>query len=872
MESEITKYGVPATFWSLSAEETLAALHSTPVGLSQLQAEARLKEFGRNEIQRHEMLSKTKILTRQFKSPLIVILIFAGLLTIVLGEWVDATAIFAAVAVNTALGFWQEYKAGSVLESLVSYIRVFARVRREGHDIEIEASGLVPGDIIRISQGDRIPADCHLIYTNNLEIDESIITGESLPVKKTPEKQPAGSALAERYDLALGGSLVVQGFGDAVVTGTGHDTEFSRIASLASRTKETETPLQKTVASFTVRASLVLGGLTLLFFMIGLFEGNPWLDMLLISVAIAISAVPEGLPIALTVILAVGVERLAKRGGVVRKLLAAETLGSTNLILTDKTGTLTQASMSISSILPFNAQGREAEDHLLRDALLETDTVIENPEDGPLNWRMAGKPLETSLVRDAALRGVTLPDILKKIEEVDRLPFDSNRKYSAVSIREDHGFKTIILGAPDIILEYTDLPADTRATILKVIDEHAKSGERILGVASKHHEHQPHLHDMHFSQFSFRGLIALRDPLRPDVKAEIAKIEKAGVRTIIVTGDHAGTAVSVAQEIGLFGEGDTVVTGSELGKLTEGEILSILPKVRVFARVTPEQKLQIVRYFQQSGYRTAVTGDGVNDAPALQAADIGIAVGAGTEVAKSASDLILLNNDFATIVAAIEEGRRLISNIHKVIVYLLADAFDELILIGGSMLLGLPIPLNALQILYINMFSDSFPAIAFAFEKRHDGMRTRQPSGGLLDREMRFLILVIGTLTSLLLFVLYFMLRHLGAPHSFISTFMFATFGTYTLFAAFSLRSLKSSIFTFNPFGNIRLTIGVSIGVVLTMAGVYLPPLQKVLGTVPLPFEWLVAVFAIGIGNVAMLELGKYFMRPKHPTKKLTKP
>ncbi|MDQ7815181.1 MAG: HAD-IC family P-type ATPase [Patescibacteria group bacterium] len=861
----------PSPHWSNATDDVIGRLHTRPGGLTQDEAEQRLKLFGKNEIALREYLSKTKILLNQFKSPLIAILLFAGLLTIALGEWIDASVILAAVGINAALGFWQEHKAGSVLQSLMKYVRVMARVRRDGRDLELDAARLVPGDVIRISQGDRIPADCRLIYVNGLEIDESIITGESLPVKKTISTLLAGTPLAERTNMAMSGSLAVQGFGDAIVTATGHGTEFSRIAALASGTQDAKTPLQKAVSDFALRASMILAGLTSLLFIIGLAQGHPWLDMLLISVAIAISAVPEGLPVALTVILAVGVERLAKRGGIVRKLLAAETLGSTNLILTDKTGTLTQASMSISAVLPFKDQGKEAENRLLRDALLDTDVVIENPENKPTDWRMAGKPLETSLVRDAALRGISLPEILRTTTEVDRVPFNSSQKFSAVAVRRGTGFETIVLGAPDIILEYTDLPSDTRATILKIIDEHARSGERILGVASRQQEKQPRLHDMRFSQLTFRGLIALRDPLRPDVKEEISKIEKAGVRTVIVTGDHAGTAIAVAQELDILDADDLVLTGSELGRLAATEIETILPKVRVFARVTPEQKLQIVRAYQKIGYRTAVTGDGVNDAPALQAADIGVAVGAGTEVAKSAADLIILNNDFATIVAAIEEGRRLAGNINKAIIYLLSNASNELVLITGTMLLNLPIPLTALQILYINMFSDSLPAVAFAFEKNRDGILSpRNADDPVLNREMKFFILIIGTLTSILLFVLYLLLRHLGAPHAFISTFIYATFGTYTLFAAFSLRSLKSSIFTYNPFSNIHLTAGVAVGLALTVAGIYLPFMQKILGTVPLPLEWFLAVLAVGAGNVAMLELGKYFLRPKHPTKKLS--
>lgn len=855
---------IQTPFWTISHDEAMEVLDTRIDGLTDEEIEERRKQVGLNEIQKQQRLSRLRIVLDQLKSPLIIILLVAGSITLFLREWVDAAMIFATVAANTALGAWQENKAETILEELRSYIRTRVRVRRHGHDHEADAHELVPGDIVHISQGDRVPADGRLLHVNDLDIDESVLTGESLPVHKRDAELPDETPLGERVNMLWSGTLVEQGYGDMVVTATGGNTEFGKIASLAGQREDEQTPLQKAVSRFAKLASIALLLLSALLFGAGFALGRDPFEMFFISVAIAVSAVPEGLPIALTVILAIGVERLARKKGIVRKLLAAETLGSTSLILTDKTGTLTEADMRLMEVLPFAGKGDEEERRVLKEAVLTTDIVVENPDKEPDEWHMIGRSMESALVQGAGKEGVKLPKLLKETTVTDRLPFNSKQKYSAVIARTGNAYRLLVLGAPEILLGFTNVPETERESIYEEIDRRARSGERLLGLITKTVDAETKLKmSMELDSFAFDGLLVFRDPIREGVDESIRRIGKAGVKTVIVTGDHRGTAEHVARELGILHGRGLVLTGTDLEKMDETELRRILPDVRVFARTTPEQKLRLVQTYRLAGEIVAVTGDGVNDAPALKFADVGVAVGSGTEVAKGAADLIILDNNFLTIVEAIEEGRGILDNIRKTLVYLLSDSVDELLLIGGAILFSIPVPLSALQILFINFFSDSFPAIGLAFEEIRDSNKRPKGKGSslILTHEVKFLIFIVGTGTSITLFAMYYLLLHLGVEMNLLRTFIFATFATYTLFVAFSVRSLKQSVFTYNPFGNPYVTAGVGIGVFLTLCAVYVPFLQNILGTVPLPLPWLASVFAVGIFNVLVIELGKLLYR-----------
>ena len=864
-KKEVTVESINQPFWSFKREEVFSHLGTSLGGLLEDDARKRISVYGANAIKEKKRLTTARIIFGQLKSPLILVLIFAGVATVFLGEWVEAAVIFAAVVINTMLGFWQEAKAENALEVLKSYIRTRARVKREGNEREIDASELVPGDIIHIAQGDRVPVDARLIFSQNFSVNESALTGESLPVDKNIQELPAGTELSERTCMVFSGTLAVEGFGNAVVTATGSHTEFGKIAALVAEKEKEHTPLQRAISRFIMRAGLVLSALVLALFGFGIYSGKDFFEMFVISVAVAVSAVPEGLPVAVTVILAVGVQRLAKKKGIVRRLLAAETLGSANLILTDKTGTLTQAQMELVGVMPHGDTGQDAEKNILKSALFNIDAIVENPGDSPSAWVTVGKPLEVALIKGALNYGVKFTVNLSGVEIVDRIFFTSEHKFSVSLIHSDGRSRLVFFGAPDVILTFTDTKEEERKKIIADIERRAFSGERVLGVAIKDYASREEKIPSDFGalRLKFLGLLSFRDPLRPHVGEAIRRIGEAGARTIIVTGDHQGTAEAVARELGLVDGKGAVLTGHDLKHLSKEELWARADEVTVYARVTPEDKLMLTRMYQEKGAVVAVTGDGINDAPALEAADIGIAVGSGTDVAKSAADLVILDDNFETIAAAIEEGRKILDNIRKVIVYLLSSSFDELFLIGGALVAGVALPLNALQILFVNFFSDSFPAVALAFEDGIDGFRKkpRELARDLFDSKLRFLIFVIGASTSALLFALYLYLLSLGLPEDLIRTFIFASFASYTLFLAFSIRSLDRSIFSYNPFSNKYLTYGVGFGLFLTALAIYLPGLQEILNTVSLPPLWVLGVLCVGALNIVAVEFGKWIFR-----------
>ncbi|PJA47537.1 hypothetical protein CO172_00940 [Candidatus Uhrbacteria bacterium CG_4_9_14_3_um_filter_36_7] len=858
-------------YWHLSIEETAKWLQSNiNSGLSLIEVKKRLDIFGSNILESSKKNNPLMIFLRQLMSPLIFILIIAAVITLLISHYRDAIFIFIAVLINSLLGFWQENKAEQALGALKSYLKQKARVVREGKEWEIPIEEIVPGDIIKLSQGDRVPADARIIFVNDFQIDESILTGESLPVTKSAEPVSKSAMIIDQKCMVFTGTLVTQGICTALVCHTNINTEFGKIASMVTKSETEKTPLQKSIIKFSIYLSILLSILTIVVFLIGIFSGQPPLEMFLTSIAIAVSAIPEGLPISMTIILAIGVERMAKRKGVVRKLIAAEALGSTTVILTDKTGTLTQAKMVISKIIPFQSD----ENILLEHALKNTNVFIENPQDHPKDWRMDGKIMEMALVQSAGLRQMPLQKIFDKTKVIQTIPFNAVQKFSASLLQTPDGYLVILLGAPDILLAHSCLSQSQQQAIFNQINTLASSGERLLGLASKKISLQKNFSlskDFILSDLLFDGLMTFRDPLRPGIKQTIERVKHAGIKTIILTGDHQGTAIAVAREIGMMIDENSVLDARELNKLSDQSILKRLPNISVISRVTPFDKLRIAQLLQSSGEIVAMTGDGVNDAPSIKQANVGIAMGSGTEVAKSVADLILLDDNFETIVAAVEEGRQILSNIRKVLVYLLSNVADGIILIGGSILAGIPLPLNALQILWVNFFTDSFPAIAFAFEKNTDNLsyKSKTKSGVLFDPLMKFLIVIIGVPTSILLLVIYIVLLRLNYPIELIQTFMFAVFGTYTLLIALPVRSLQHSIFSYPLFSNQYLTAGIAIGFLLMIAAIYLPGLQTLFGTVTLPIPWVLAVLGIGILNIFLIEITKQIFRKKQKSIKI---
>ena len=849
---------IEKSFWALPIHECLNILETSHEGLSEEEAKKRSFVFGPNAIPEKSKITKTKIFLNQLRSPLIFILLIAGIITIFLKDYTDAAFIIVAALINCVLGFYQENKAETALSHLKTYIEKRTRILRDGHEYEIDAKQLVPGDVIHISQGERIPCDARLIYTNNFIVDEATLTGESLPVQKNTEPVNFQAVLGDQKCMIFAGTLAVQGFANAIVSTTGKNTEIGKIAEMVGE-QDTKSPLQKDITNFSLKATIFLTVVTLAVFLIGISYGKSVFEMFLTSVAILVAAIPEGLPIAMTVILAVGVQRLVKKKGVIRKLLAAETLGNTTIILTDKTGTLTEAKMTLSKTQSFKTDFDEEE--LLKLALLNTDVVIENPKEAREKWRILGRPLEIAVVRAAAGNGVYLNKVKKEIKVSDFLPFNSSNKFSA-SIIEYGGEEVItFFGAPDILLKISNKSPEEIKKINLEIDKMAYGGERVLGIAMKKNaqKNKLNLFNEKFSGLTFLGIISFKDPIRTGVKETIHNIEQVGIRTIIVTGDHLGTAEATARELGYSIKKENVINGSELDSISDPELKRRLPTLKIVSRISPEGKSRIVKAFQDIGEIVAMTGDGINDAPSLKQADIGIAMGSGSDVAKDTSELILLDNNFQTIVSAIEEGRRIIENIRKAIIYIFLTLLDELILIGGSLVLGLALPLNALQILWVNFFADSFPAIAFASEN-HFKYVLQKPvkNEGIINKDMGFLIIAIGLTTSVFLMAVYYFLAKNGFNPELARTFTFATFGTYSLFSVFSIRNMREGIIKYNPFSNTYLDGGILIGFALMAIAIYLPFMQNLLKTTALPLNWLLAVFGIGIINIVLLEIGKF--------------
>jgi len=852
------------SFWALPVSDIVRDLQThVESGITEEEVERRLKEFGPNVIERMQAPPWFLILLGQFRSPLILILFVAGIITSLITHYRDALFIFAAVAVNTILGFYQEYKAERALAEIKTYLKQRARVVRNGIEREIDAAHLVQGDIMRLSPGDRVPADGRLIFVNDFQVDEAVLTGESMPSEKSVEPVGAEADLGDQTSMVFAGTLATQGIGTAVVCRTGFSTELGKIAALVAESQREETPLQKAIERFSLQAGIFLGILTVAIFGLGIASGYSLVDMFLTSVAIAVSAVPEGLPVAMTVILAMGVQRMARRKGVVRKLNAAEALGSITIILTDKTGTLTTAEMILSKLLPFDGYNDEK---LLELSLVNTSVLVENRADPIPEWRMSGRVIEMALVKSAAGRGVSTEDAKTKLKILSSVPFNAVSKFS-VSLVSEHGKHMLVFfGAPDILIRHSMLSPAEQKESLEKIEELASSGELVVGVAVKAIDAKENFafsRDFKPTRLSFSGLITLRDPVRPSVKDAIRRVELAGIKTMIMTGDHRGTAEFVAKEVGLQIAAGNVLDAEELRGLSDDDLKKRLPALRVISRVAPYDKMRVVKLLQELGEVVAMTGDGVNDAPSIKQADIGIAMGSGTEVARDVADLVLLDDNFETIVAAVEEGRQIMNNIRKVLVYLLSSVADELILIGAALIAGVAMPLSALQILWVNFFSDSFPAIAFAFEKDIDGLsrRPKAINSGLFDPLMKFLVIFIGLSVSTLLFALYWLLLRAGFPEDLVQTFIFASFGTYTLFLTFSVRSLEKSIFEYPLFSNRYLVGGVGIGMVLMAGAIYAPFLQSLFGTVSLPLVWVLGVALIGILSITAVEFGKWLFR-----------
>lgn len=857
----------PRAIWhSIPTKEAVKILNSNAgLGLKESEVELRKNEYGLNSLPEDKPLSPLVLFLRQLKSPLILVLVLAGGVTLWLQEYTDSTVIFSAVLLNTAIGYFQENKATKALSALKNILKQKALVLREGNEREIPQEDLVPGDIVILSEGNKVPADCRILESFELRINEAVLTGEWLASFKRETVLAKKTPLADRDNMAYMGSVVEAGKGKALVVATGQKTELGRISKLLSEVKEEKTPYQKKLSRFSWLVTIVIAFLTLFIFIQGIITGGDIVEMFTIAVAIAVAAIPEGLPVAITVVLAVGMQRVLAKKGLVRHLTSAETLGSTSIIVTDKTLTLTEGKMKVEKIVPLKTKNKQA---VLLASALANEAFIENPIAALEKPILRGRPTDKALMESAVQANIFKEKIEEHTPLLFRLPFNSQTKYVASFHKLEHGVLLSVSGAPERIMELSRLSEKELDYAETKLQELTSLGFRVVALAKKDISPRQKftvkegtLRD-EIKGLEFLGFIALKDPVRKGAKEAIQLAKDAGLKTVIATGDHLLTAKAVAKEIGLPTKDENLFEGKELDKLSDEELSLKLEHISVFARVEPRHKLRIIEAWQKKGAIIAMTGDGVNDAPALKKADIGLALGSGTDVAKESSDLILLEDNFAIIPQAIREGRVIIDNIRKIITYLVSGSFTETILIGSSLLMGLPLPLTALQILWINLIEDGLPGMALTLEKPEEDVMARPPlekNSNLLTREMKVIIFGISITTDLLLFLLFLFLLNTSYTLEHTQTVLFVGLGLDSLFYVFSVRSLRKNIWEYNPFSNLWLTGAVILGLLLLLAAVYLPFFQFFLGSIALTLlDWII-LLGLALLNVLLIETVKWY-------------
>ncbi len=876
-------------WYQYSKEDATSRLGTnSQTGLNEQQVAERRKQFGQNVIEDGEKVSRFYIFVQQFKDFMVLVLLAATLVSGILGEYVDAIAIMAIVLLNGILGYFQEQKAEKSLAKLKELSAPTATVLREGTWVNISSRDIVPGDIVKIKTGDRISADIRLLDAKGLEIEESILTGESIPaVKSTESIQDGEVGLGDQTNLAFSGTLVTRGTGMGVVVAIGMNTAMGQIASMLSTTERIPTPLERKLAELGKILIVTALLLTVLVSVVGIYQGHPVYEMFLAGVSLAVAAIPEGLPAIVTVALSLGVQRMIRRKAVVRKLSAVETLGSASIICSDKTGTMTQNEMTVRNIfvpdmmLSVTGKGYEPKGkfyygdkkfdpttndnihQLLQYALLCNHAEIMEKKG---QYFIDGDPTEGALVVAAAKAGITR-EKLQSFKIIHEVPFDSNRKRMSVVVEDgEHNRFVITKGAPDVLLNATSWILEGKKKspfydkkqkeIENRLNELNQQALRTIAVCFKPIEKNKKYNDFQLEQdLCFLGLVSMMDPPREEVKEAIEACRDAGVKTVMITGDHVSTATAIASQLNLLPANGRVLQGQELNQMSDDELHHIINDVYVFARVSPEHKLRIVKAYQAHGHVVAMTGDGVNDAPAIKASDIGISMGkSGTDVTKEASSLILMDDHFATIKSAIEEGRNIYENIRKFIRYLLASNVGEILVMLFAMLLALPLPLVPVQILWVNLVTDGLPALALGLDKpEKDVMKRppRSPKESIFSRGLGMKILSRGLLIGLVTLIAFIFAYNKQPDHlEYAQTIAFSTLVMAQLIHVFDCRSDRS-VFARNPFGNLYLIGAVISSLLLLLVVVYTPPLQPIFHTVSLPLnEWLFIVALSAIPTI----------------------
>lgn len=856
-------------------------------GLNEAEVLRRRKKFGKNTFPESDSISKVKIFFNQFKSPLIYILVIAAVITFLLKEYTDFFVITGALFLNTIVGYIQEKEASQALEKLKKAIKYEAKVLREGHMKIIDAEDIVPGDILFLEPGNKVSADGRIIESDNLKTNEMALTGEWLPADKKDKVLDPKTPLADRDNMVYMGTIVQDGKAKIVVVNTGIKTEIGKIASMIKEAKVKKTPYQKKLSHFSSLVGLAIAVICVLMFAIGILFDKSFFEMFIVSVAVAVAAIPEGMPVAMTVILALGMQRILKKKGLVRKLSSAETLGSTNIICSDKTATLTEGKMTVSEVISAGEilgkkSGRKVKLLAAKISALANEAFIENSEEEVNKWIIRGRPTDKALLSFSVKEGVNRNELEKDLELIEEFPFDSSRKYVAKIFKDrNENYFLYLSGAPEKIIEKSsfinledknDKLSDSDIDILEGrLEDMASEGMRIIASAFKKIDKE----DLKIIKNKEKGEVlekisknlvlncffGLRDPVRSEVKDAIKVCRRAGMRPIIVTGDHKITAKFVAKEIGLKVGEKNILTGTELDDLSDEEFEKRIEEIQLYARMEPKHKMRIIEAWQKKNKVVAMTGDGINDAPALKKADIGVSIGSGTEVAKEASDLVLLNDSFSIIVSAIEEGRAIIDNIRKVITYLLSDSFTEVFLVFGSIISGAPLAISASQILWVNLIEDGLPSVSLSFEKKEKNLMERPPEekkSPLLNKEMKTIIFIIGFLTDLILLGLFFWLLNKNHDIYYVRTMIFSCLAIDSLFYIFSCKSLDRNIWHINPFSNKFLVFSVLLGIFMLFLAIYLPLFQFLLETVPLGFyDWLV-VLGLGVTKLVLIEITKW--------------
>jgi P-type Ca2+ transporter type 2C len=882
----------PKYWHTQTIEQTFADLQSQPEGLTSAEAAARLAEYGVNELQAAHRVSPWEILLEQFKNVLILILLGATAISLVLGHGIESVVIAIIVLFAVVLGFVQEYRAERAIEALRQMAAPNASVLRDGEELKIPARELVPGDVIILHTGDRVPADVRLLQAINLQIEEAALTGESVAVEKhTDPIATADLPVGDRKNLAYAGTAVTYGRGRALVTSTGMQTEFGKIAQMLQSVETVRTPLQQNldkVGSVLARAAFVVVAIIVA---LGLLRGQPFIEMLIFGIALAVAVVPEALPAVVTISLAIGVQKMVKRNALIRRLPAVETLGSTSVICSDKTGTLTKDEMTIRRLYAagemfhlsgagyapegaFSLNGEKTDPspairQMLVAATLASDTYMVNLPAG--GWDIKGDPTEGAFVVAAAKAGMDKSSLDVENPRVAEIPFSSETK-RMTTIHESDGKRVAYAkGAVEVIVESCDfmlsntgvvpLNAAGREQILVQAQGLARDAMRVLGIAMKT--------DVTLETaergMTFLGMAGMIDPPRPEAKDAIALCADAGIRPVMITGDHPVTAEAVASELGLLQFGGRVVTGAEVEAMDDAQLKREVEQISVYARVSPAHKLRVVTAWQSLGHIVAMTGDGVNDAPALKKADIGVAMGiTGTDVTKEAAAMTLTDDNFASIVAAVEEGRGVFGNIKKYLMYLLSSNIGEIGLMAGSALMGLPLPLTAVQILYVNLATDGLPALALAVDPPEKDLmkrKPRDPRTGIFTRPVVTLMVLGGiwsTFINLGLFTWAYNDPTRGLQEA--MTMTFVSLVLIQFFKAYNFRSDRNSVID-QPFANKWLNLAVGWELILLGFIVYLPFLHEAFSTYALSLQdWLIVV-GLSVTIVPVLEIAKWMER-----------